>query len=407
MALVVLNNKRVVDMRFIRLACILATLLALMVGGCGGGGDSGAVGSASTPPPASSATINTYGNTNLPGRLITNSPQGAYAFELRTGQQVSLPKSTATNDPGRDRWEGTSMTGTTALRWYINVSLTGAAPVALVDSTSWQQKGTLDLKTEFRKPMLSPDGRYILSFWQDQSAGETAESERLTIFDVATGQPIKRGSRLDGVLMKGSPAAWLPDGRYVYTVRNKLYRSSPTSSASELIATLALPGSSPDEGVPLAWGNTLAVSPDGKKLALTWSEAARNSSTDTHIWVVNMDGTGLHRLTSAPDPQSALNYAFTSPTWSPDGQWVAGVLDMGGVAVAPVFPPDQAFPGVPGGIIGATGCGSSPVFVLPVNAENVPISWPAYDVNHGVKVRNPSGDGGRWVSACDSIAWIP
>lgn len=384
-------------MRLRRLACMLLTIPALMAAA----GDS-----VSAAPSASGTNVNTYGNTNLPGRIITNSWQGASAFDLRTGQQVALPKSTTTNDPGKDRWEGSAASGSTAVRWYINVSLKGTAPIAFFDTTTWRQTGALKLVTEFRPPMLSPNGRYILAFWQDTSEGETGENERLTIFDVATARPIKRGSKLDGVLLKGSPAAWLPDGRYVYTVRNKLYRSSPTSSASELIATLALPGSSPSDGRPIAWGNTLAVSPDGRKLAFTWSEAARKTSTDTHIWVVNMDGTGLHRLTRAPDPQSANNYSFTSPTWSPDGQWVAGVLAMGGVVVAPIFPPDQSFPGVPGGIIGATGCGANHVFVLPVDAENVPVSWPAYDANYGVKVRNPSGRGGRWLSSCDSIAWI-
>jgi dipeptidyl aminopeptidase/acylaminoacyl peptidase len=152
-------------------------------------------------------------------------------------------------------------------------------------------------------------------------------------------------------------------------------------------------------------GGAISVSPDGTRVAFTMGES-RGSSRDTHIWVVNLDGTGLHRLTSPPNPRSGSNFSFGSPTWSPDGKWVAGVLDMKGRLSAPVFPPgDTVAPASQ--IIGTTGCGSSPVVVLPANAEHVAISWPAFDARYNVKVKASSGRGAEWLTSCNSIAWLP
>lgn len=52
-----------------------------------------------------------------------------------------------------------------------------------------------------------------------------------------------------------------------------------------------------------------AVSPDGSKVAMVLSK-----SGDDNIWVCNADGTGLRRITSGVED--------SSPTWSPDGQWI-------------------------------------------------------------------------------------
>lgn len=151
----------------------------------------------------------------------------------------------------------------------------------------------------------------------------------------------------------------------------------------------------------------MVASPDGNKIAFTWSEP-RGTAWDTYLWVVNVDGTGLRRLTRVPDPSTALGFGYGSPTWSPDSAWVAGVVYMDGSVVAPIFPPDQSFPGVPGGITGSTGCATNPVFVLPADADKVAVSWPMYDVKYGVKVRAASGgDGGQWLSTCGDIAWLP
>jgi TolB protein len=52
-----------------------------------------------------------------------------------------------------------------------------------------------------------------------------------------------------------------------------------------------------------------AVSPDGSKVAMILSKAGR-----PNVYVCNLDGTGLVRLTTGTED--------SSPCWSPDGQWI-------------------------------------------------------------------------------------
>src|ERR1700722_12243822 len=52
-----------------------------------------------------------------------------------------------------------------------------------------------------------------------------------------------------------------------------------------------------------------AVSPDGSKLAMILSK-----SGSPNVWVCNVDGTDLKKLTSSEED--------SSPCWSPDGQWI-------------------------------------------------------------------------------------
>lgn len=355
-----------------------------------------------TAPAQASSEATTFQGASLPGRLIVNSSLGdAFIADLQTGQRTALPRMSSGPRGSEDQWM--SSPGPLVLRWYGNSSWRGEVPLFVFDSRTWTPLASSKVYSQFSFPKLSADGRYILAFWQNGSANEGIGDRQLTIFDSRSGKPLKRGSRLDGKLIVGNPAAWLPDGRYVYRMADKIYLSSPTSREERLIAQLRLP-QSVGLGGPTEGGH-MAVSPDGAKVAFTLGES-RGNTGDIHIWVMNLDGSNLHRLTSAPDSSSPLKFSFISPTWSPDSRWVAGVLRMQGTVAAPVFPSDETV--APAWkVIGATGCGSSPVFVLPADARNAAISWPRYDARYNVKVRAPSGRQGQWLSTCESVAWIP
>jgi Tol biopolymer transport system component len=60
-------------------------------------------------------------------------------------------------------------------------------------------------------------------------------------------------------------------------------------------------------------------SPDGTKIALTFTEGNRYSGYSWDVYVLNADGTGMRRL--VPGPQADRS----SPTWSPDGTKLAYV----------------------------------------------------------------------------------
>ncbi len=384
-------------MNVLRHLAAAASFPLLLAAGCGGGGGN----DGGTPPDNgdSSQQVTTYGNTNLPGRLILSVVEGpATIYDLRTGGSAKLP----TSATGGNNWNGSTNPGT-----IVRMSGGGAGGKRIAErlrTSDWTAIGpSALLGGSFNRPKVSHDGRYILTFWMP---GSDPEERRLTIFNAETGEIVKSGSPLDGKTVVDSPAAWLPDGRYILLVGRDLYVSSPTANADTLVATLPLPDNSVfQDGRSQSGFSQLTVSPDGQKIAFDWDVRRRNTA-DSHIFVANVDGTGLHQLTAPPDPSSPLNFSYGSASWSPDSRWVAAALYMTGSTVAPIFPPDQSFPGVPGGIIGSTGCATNPVFVLPADANQVAISWPAYDLKYGVKVRNSSGTGGQWLSACGAVQWV-
>lgn len=61
----------------------------------------------------------------------------------------------------------------------------------------------------------------------------------------------------------------------------------------------------------------LAWSPDGKQVAFTvTTPLAMNSADPVDIYVINIDGTGQHLITTNA-------HAFSYPAWSPDGKYIA------------------------------------------------------------------------------------
>lgn len=384
----------------------LSALALAVVAGCGGGGGGGVEATPTTPPTTPPVTpptqaIATYGNTVLPGRLLVNAPDGTNArlMDLTTGRQQALPGS---SDAAEDRWQANA-NGTLLVRW-ADRSGASAYPLAVFGATDLAPKvspasisgvlGAADLR-------LSPDGKWLMAQYGDNFQVQ----RRLTIFDASTLEIQKRGSRLDDATVIGEPQAWLPDGRYVYLVANELWVSSPTSADSLLLARLPLPENSVFEGGGYVAGHSsLAVSPDGTRIAFTW-ELKRKNDFDTHVFVANIDGTGLRQLTAVADADSALRYSFDSPTWSPDGKWVAFVLYMNGAVVAPVWP-DEPFGGAR--VVGTTGCDANPVYVLPATASApTAIAWPSINRDIALKVKASSGDSGQWVSTCSNVRWIP
>jgi hypothetical protein len=376
------------------LQIVAAWLVAAAVGGCGGGGG----GSDAPAPPGGGGggPVATYGNTTLPGRLLVNGVPGlgkAAAFDLRTAQRVLLPQTSTSSDA--DRWSSGAR-ASSVLRYARGASQTA---VTALDAASFSAvQATLTLSNDLSAPLLSADGRYLLSFWYDQSAGQTTTDRKLTIFDLATGAVVKRVSNLDGVSVLSNPAAWLPDGRYVYLAGKSLFFTSPAiTTATEV--PLALPDPTPSS----VSYSSIAVSPDGSKVALSWRQP-RGVSNDVHLWVANTDGTGLTRLTNPPDATSPLDYVHGSPTWSPDGSWVAGVLYMSGTSAAPVYP-DEPFLGAR--ITGSTGCVDQ-VFVVNAAGPAIALSWPSFDARLGIKVAAPSGTGGQWLATCGgTVSWLP
>ena len=387
-------------MRLLRLASAIALLPMLLAAGCGGGGGDG-VQTGGTPPGGGGPTAeaNTYGKTNLPGRLLVDQSADDFVVDLRTGARTPVPQSASNADA--DHWAAGG-SGAAVVRYNTAIG-NDVWPVGIFDAKSFSQIGDdLAIPPSYTKPVLSPDAKSLLTFWYDEPGRQLSTDRQLTVFDLKA-EPIKQGSQLDGELVLSNPAAWLPDGRYVYLAGNTLFVSSPDSPTSTEIATLPLADNDALGTRPVSTNTSMSVSPDGKRIAFSWREP-RNNSMDSHLWVVNIDGSGLRKLTAVPDPDSPLDYRFGNPVWSPDGAWVAGVFYMQGTSAAPEYPQDD-FSGWQ--VIGTTGCGGNQVFVLPATADKVRITWPAIDAAVGIKVRNPENTGAQWLTTCGSISWIP
>lgn len=346
----------------------------------------------------------TYKNATLPGRLLVNSLiHPAEVFNLQDGSRIELPPLPKTiHDDTVDSWDinpsKTLLTRLSNANWRKNPI------VGYFDVNTYAKQSELLLPDNYigyTAVRLSADGKYLLTFHNYQGRYDT--DRLLTVFDAASGVIVEEGSKLDGEVVTGFPAAWAPNGDYVYMFANELYVTSPLSPTVRRIATFNLPPTNSDGRIYSANVGSMVVSPDGTKLAFTWNEF-RKYDQDTHVYVVNMDGTGLHRLTEVPDKTSPLSFQFVYPTWSPDSQWVALVLEMSGVTTAPVFILEDISPWK---VTGTTGCGVSPVLILPATAENVTVSWPKLDPNFAVKVKSSDGNNALLLTTCNSIRWLP
>lgn len=346
----------------------------------GGGSAGGAVGGGAS---GGSSGVSTFGSGTLPGRLLVNigarvgTARRAALFDLGTGRRTLLPLSAT---PDRDRWN-VGLPTAPAVR---TVTSGATVTATLFELGALSTVRTLTIADGSGSVLASHDGRFVLAF----------DGSELTIYE-GTGSIVEHGSNLDGFSIIGMPAAWLPDGRYVYLAGKTLYATAPNSPTVSTLATLSLlPGDTPSGVMNV----DLAVSPDGSKVAFSW----RDSDTDdADLWVVDVTGANLRQLTRSAT--SALDFTHASPTFSPDGQWVAGVLYMSGTSASPVYP-DAPFGG--SRVTGTTGC-IDQVFVVSLNEPTVQLSWPSFDAQHGVKVFAATGTTGEWLSTCGGrVSWV-
>jgi TolB protein len=107
---------------------------------------------------------------------------------------------------------------------------------------------------------------------------------------------------------------WSPDGRAIaYTSWRTGFMDIYISRIYE--GTLL----TPTKGTPTSQNFLAMYSPDGTRLAFT-----SNRDGNPEIYVMNLDGSGLRRLTNHPNID-------VTPTWSPTGTQIAFTSDRGGV----------------------------------------------------------------------------
>ncbi|HET7443011.1 MAG TPA: protein kinase, partial [Terriglobales bacterium] len=140
---------------------------------------------------------------------------------------------------------------------------------------------------------ISPDGKYLA--YSDQTG------TYLRVFstgEVHTLLPdIKTAEQL----------AWFPDS-------TRLLASWFSSSHKLALWSFSILGGTPTQLADEGWG--ASVSPNGSKIAFLKSPSY--SDTGGEIWLMDENGANQKKIGSAGE-----NYLYASPTWSPDGRWIA------------------------------------------------------------------------------------
>jgi len=69
---------------------------------------------------------------------------------------------------------------------------------------------------------------------------------------------------------------------------------------------------------------------------LAFLQVDKQTQTNKALYTIRADGTGLRKLWESHDSNSEYAGAF-SPSWSPDGQWVAFVKEIDPILSGPVY----------------------------------------------------------------------
>jgi hypothetical protein len=254
---------------------------------------------ADSPPPAGNG--GGTGNKGTPGGPRNSGARGTLTFRESWGSDRIVDVNLATGNV-QSRFEGTdafrSARGETT---FINrqgaLVIAGASGTAIATIPVSQRDERPDL------PVLSPDGSKIAFhvepiYYDSRVLATTRDGKRLAEFKDVT-EP-----------------DWTRDGRLVVAKRMSTVESKPGIYISDTNLT-KLTRIDPN----LDNASWPTVSPDGKRIAFVHHG---------HIWLMNLDGSGLKQLTSSDNGEER-------PAWSPDGRWlVAAQREYGTVLLISV-----------------------------------------------------------------------
>jgi eukaryotic-like serine/threonine-protein kinase len=177
------------------------------------------------------------------------------------------------------------------LTWLAWRTLKSSAPT---NATTIQRLTTNPTENPVAASAISPDGKYLAY------ADKSGTYLRL----LSTGE-------VHALLPKGNDVAflgWFPDG-------TRLLASWPAPPANKLaLWALSVFGGSPRQLSEEGW--SASVSPDGSQIVFL--KSVTYGETGAEIWLMQADGGNQRKIISAAGAE-----VFDSPSWSPDGRWVA------------------------------------------------------------------------------------
>ncbi|MBK9250270.1 MAG: PD40 domain-containing protein [Ignavibacteria bacterium] len=171
---------------------------------------------------------------------------------------------------------------------------------------------------------MSKDGQTIcFNYWIGGTGGPEIHTGHSTLLMKADGTlTFSIDSLFDG--------SWLPNGGLVMSATVDQLYGEKTFRPEGLYLISADLSTGTTIGTGLVKPKHPAASPDGKRVAF---------SMNGHIWVINIDGTGLRQVTTGTKLE-------TSPCWSPDGKYIAcssyGVFESSSYSAIAAVPADNA-----------------------------------------------------------------
>lgn len=259
----------------------------------------------------------------LPGRLlIEDGRQQAFEtslVELSSGKTQRMPRSEiAKGQTSADTWAAGHPAGSgTLLRTdpLGNLAFMDGRTMDVLAAINLVPLRERGLDPQFRSAIPSPDGKYLLGYWQPNQEGKP----RLFVIGREL-KLIENDSPLRYPTQGATHALdWLPDGRYVYLAGNALVVARPGEGIISQ-TRLEIPGGADVEGA------SLKASPDGKHVILTLETQARVPLG--LLYAARIGDSKLQLLTqpSAGIANGSVRLSVQGAAWSPDGRWIAFVM---------------------------------------------------------------------------------
>lgn len=306
------------------ISVIITLLLTTSLTSCGGGGGGGGD---DTPPPTNS-TI----NGGFSGRIFVID---GWVIDIPTGRSKRAPGvawdkwcTTFYNDSELSCTDATDFDFDVESDFLGYPSNDGEEFVVLVDDCNGRSLDCFmshNLKTgdvtSYRGEIsyglgdakLSRDRNYFAYIYNKESNGSYANTE-LHIVDREL-REISSDTLPDHF---GIGFDWSINGQIVYGYKRSIYLTAPYSTEGQVIFSL----DDYPEFNNVELGGPFRVSPDGTKVAFKLiEENNRFSYTAATPWLINIDGSDIHRLAHVPNEESVFQL-FGSISWSPDGRHI-------------------------------------------------------------------------------------
>jgi hypothetical protein len=196
---------------------------------------------------------------------------------------------------------------------------------------------------------LSRDGNYYAFTFNDDAYND---SPTLLVLNDINNEEITYTEMPDGNPLSFD---WTTDNRIIYAYNGAIFITTQYSTeGSKIFDVRDYPELSNIAGI----GASVRVNPDSTKIAfMLFEEHAVTADVPIRQtpWVINIDGTDLHRFAYAPVSSNG-NELFGSLAWSPDGQYI---LITEGYSPAP---------------LGTDGSTPGFLYAIPSNSRNVELN---------------------------------